>query len=51
MTTTVEKFTENAKAELAGKPSIQELAARISRRKAYDGPAVAAIVRQDRDAH
>ena len=39
-----------AKAELAGKPSLVELAARISQRKPYSGPPVAPTVREDRDA-
>ena len=42
--------TTEAKAELAGKPSLVELAARISQREPYVGPPVAPLVREDRDA-
>lgn len=34
---------------MAGKPTLAELAARISQREPYDGPPVALIVRRDRD--
>ncbi len=39
-----------AQAELAGKPSLIELVARISQREPYKGPSVAPLVREDRDA-
>jgi hypothetical protein len=38
-----------AKAELAGKPSLIELAARIAQREPYTGPPIAPLVREDRD--
>jgi hypothetical protein len=50
MAKTIEATITEAKAELAGKPSLVELAARISQRKPYSGPPVAPIVREDHDA-
>jgi hypothetical protein len=50
MAKTIETTMSEAQAELAGKPSLVELAARISQREPYSGPPVAPIVRQDRDA-
>jgi hypothetical protein len=49
MNETIEATMADAKAELAGKPSLIELAARISQREPYDGPPVAPLVREDRD--
>lgn len=43
------RITE-AKVELAGKPSLMALVARISEREPYNGPPVAPVVREDRDA-
>ncbi len=51
MANTIEKLSTEAQAELASKPSLKELAARISRRLSYTGPPVAPIVRRDRDSH
>jgi hypothetical protein len=51
MAKTVEATISEAKAELAGKPSLVELAARISQREPYDGrPVAPPTVREDRDA-
>ncbi len=50
MVKTIEARMAEAKAELAGKPSLIELAARISQREPYKGPPVAPLVREDRDA-
>jgi hypothetical protein len=50
MVKTIETTMTEAKAELAGKPSLIELAARISQREPYEGPPVAPLVREDRDA-
>jgi hypothetical protein len=50
MAKTIETTMSEAQAELAGKPSLVELAARILQREPYSGPPVAPIVRQDRDA-
>jgi len=44
---TIDATISEAKAERAGKPSLVELAARISQREPYSGPPVAPIVRQD----
>ena len=49
MSRTIEATMAEAKVELAGKPSLVELAARISQREPYDGPPVAPLVREDRD--
>lgn len=37
--------------EMAGKPTITELIARIREREPYTGPSLANIVREDRDSH
>jgi hypothetical protein len=50
MVKAIEARITEAKAELAGKPSLMGLAARISEREPYTGPAVATLVREDRDA-
>jgi hypothetical protein len=50
MAKTIEATRSEAKAELAGKPTLVELAARISQREPYEGPPVAPLVREDRDA-
>ena len=50
MAKTIEKLISDAQAELASKPSVEELAARISQRKPHDGPPVASVVREDRDS-
>jgi hypothetical protein len=47
---TIESMMSEGKAELVSKPSLVELAARISQREPDNGPPVAPIVRQDRDA-
>ncbi len=41
----------DAEEELATKPSLKELAAKISQREPYSGPPIGPIVRQDRDSH
>lgn len=50
MAKTIEAAMIEAKAELVGKPSLIELATRISQREPYKGPPVAPLVREDRDA-
>jgi hypothetical protein len=50
MVKTIETTMIEAKAELAGKPSLVELVARIAEREPYTGPSVATLVRADRDA-
>lgn len=50
MVKAIEARITEANAELAGKPSLVELAARISQREPYKGPPVAPLVREDRDA-
>ena len=49
MAKTIEATMIEAKSGLTGKPSLIELAERISQREPYTGPPVAPIVRQDRD--
>ncbi len=43
---TIEATINESKAELAGRPSLIELAARISQGEAYTGPPVAPLVRE-----
>lgn len=50
MAKTIEATMTEAKAELVGKPSLMELAARISQREPFKGPSIAPLVREDRDA-
>lgn len=49
MASTIVATMTEAKVELAGKPSLIELAARISHREPYEGPPVASLMREDRD--
>jgi hypothetical protein len=51
MSKTIEAALAEAQTELEGKPSLVELAARISQREPYTSPAVGPLVREDRDAH
>jgi hypothetical protein len=50
MLKTIEATMADAKAQLEDKPALVELAARISQREPYEGPPVAPLVREDRDA-
>jgi hypothetical protein len=49
MDKTIEATINESQAGLAGRPSLIELAARISQREPYAGPPVAPLVREDRD--
>jgi hypothetical protein len=48
MAKTIEATLSEAQAELAGKPSLVDLAARIAQREPYGIPPVLPIVREDR---
>jgi hypothetical protein len=50
MAKAIEVVMNEAKSELTGKPSLRDLAARISEREPYGGPPVASILREDRDS-